>query len=326
MNHRRFGRTNLQVPAITFGGGWVGGVLIHDGEAPAMAALDMAWGGGIDWIDTAADYGKGVSETMIGRWLVGRAAADRPRVSTKFRLDPEAGDLKGQMMKSVEASLDRLGLGKVEVIILHNQIDAEGHRGSRSVDAKLALEMAETMEALREQGLCDWLGMTALGDPAAVASVVDAGRFDVAQVYYNMLNPTAAVPATGAWNTTDFAGLLGRCKTQDMGVMGIRIFAGGHLASDQRHGREIPITVNADDTAEEARTAALWSEYDPAPDAPAQAALRFGLACRDLSTIVVGLGTLDHLSLALAAEAKGALPDEVLARLDQIRQGAAFTA
>ncbi len=324
MQHRRFGRTGLRVPAITFGGGWVGGVLIHRGEDQANAALDMAWGGEIDWIDTAADYGKGVSETVIGKWLEGRDKADSPRISTKFRIDPDASDLKGQMLRSVEASLERLGRDHVEVIILHNQIDVEGNRGSRSVDSKLALEMADTMETLREQGLCDWLGMTALGDPTSLADVVDAGRFDVAQVYYNILNPTAA-GGLSPWNSTSFDGLLDRCAVQDMGVMGIRIFAGGHLASSERHGREIPITLNAEDAAEEARTAALWSAFDPAPDAPAQAALRFGLACSGLSTIVVGLGELDHLRLALEAEARAPLPDEVLSKLEAIRQCPAFT-
>lgn len=324
MQRRRFGRTELDVPAVTFGGGWVGGVLIHGGEEQARAALDLAWSGGIDWIDTASDYGKGVSETMIGRWLSDRAGPQRPRLSTKFRLDPSAGDLGGQMMRSVEASLERLGLDRVDVIIMHNQIDTEGHRGSRSIDVATALSMADTMEDLRAQGLCDWLGMTALGEPEALANVVDAGRFDVAQVYYNMLNPTAA-DGRMPWNSTDFDGLLHRCRAQDMGVMGIRIFAGGHLASSERHGREIPITANADDTAEEARVSALWSGFDPAPDAPAQSALRFGLACPEVSTIVVGLGELEHLRLALEAEARGPLDDAALARLDEIRRGPLFT-
>ena len=53
MKHNRFGRTGLQVPVITFGGGWVGGVLIHGDEATANAALDRAWDAGIDWVDTA---------------------------------------------------------------------------------------------------------------------------------------------------------------------------------------------------------------------------------------------------------------------------------
>ena len=321
---RRFGRTELQVPSIVFGGGWVGGVLIHHGEDDAHSALDTAWGAGVDWIDTAADYGKGVSETVIGQWMAGRAPALRPRLSTKFRLDPDKDDFRGQMLRSVEASLARLGVEHVEVIILHNQIDTKGNRGSRSVDMKMALEMADTMEGLREQGLCDWLGMTALGDPDALRQVVDAGRFDVAQVYYNLLNPTA-LQSREPWNSTDFNGLLKRCAAQDMGTMGIRIFAGGHLASDIRHGREIPITDNSENSQEEARVAALWAKFARNDEHPAQTALRFGLACPDLSTIVVGLGELDHLHLAIEAEVAGALDQDRMRVLQDVWSTAPFT-
>ena len=324
MDHRRFGRTNLQVPAITFGGGWVGGVLIHHDRETAHRALDTAWAAGIDWIDTAAQYGNGVSETVIGGWLAGRGAGQRPGLSTKFRIDPDEGDVRGQMLRSVEGSLGRLGLDRVEVIILHNQIDAEGHRGSRSLEARTALEMADTMETLREQGLCDWLGMTAIGDPSALHQVAGSGRFDVAQVYYNILNPTAAA-GRQPWNSTDFDGLLQTCAGQDMGVMGIRIFAGGHLASTARHGREIPITTHADDAAEEARAQVAWATLTPEDGTHAQAAVRFGLACPQVSTVVVGLGDLDHLALAIAAEGRGALPQDRLSALEAMLSDPAFT-
>jgi aryl-alcohol dehydrogenase-like predicted oxidoreductase len=92
-----------------------------------------------------------------------------------------------------------------------------------------------------------------------------------------------------------------------MGVMGIRIFAAGHLATTERHGREIPITANAEDAAEEARAAAVLAALAPEAGTPAQKALRFGLACPLLSTIVVGIGETWHLEEALAAEGMGPL-------------------
>ena len=323
---RRFGRTELRVPEITFGGGWVGGVLIHRDRDEAHRALDMAWQAGIDWIDTAAQYGDGASETVIGGWLAGRAADERPGLSTKFRIDPAADDFHGQMMRSVEGSLERLGLDRVPVIILHNQIDPDGavDRGSRALAASQAQGMADTMQALREQGLCDHLGMTALGDPAALKQVVGAGQFDLAQVYYNMLNPTADT-GRQPWNSTNFDGLLGLCAARDMGVMGIRIFAAGHLASRTRHGREIPVTANVADAAEEARAAAIWDVVGDAYGTPAQAAIRYGLACEALSTIVVGLGEIAHLEQAIAAAQSGPLPDEMLAALSDALAGSAFT-
>ena len=66
MQRRRFGRTGLEVPALTFGGGWVGGLLIRGSEDERETVLNRALEAGIDWIDTAALYGNGVSETVIG--------------------------------------------------------------------------------------------------------------------------------------------------------------------------------------------------------------------------------------------------------------------
>lgn len=319
MKHNRFGRTELQVPAITFGGGWVGGVLIHGSEETANAALDRAWEVGIDWIDTAAMYGNGVSETVIGRWLSDRPAAERPRLSTKFRVDPVAGDLPGQMRASVEASLGRLGLGRVDVLILHNVVGAGDGFGTTE-----AMSIADAMDELRGEGVCDHIGLTALGDPGAVANVVGSGRFDVAQVYYNMLNPTA-LTGRDPWNSTNFDGLLKLCVSHDMGVMGIRIFAGGHLASAVRHGREVPITAASDDAAEERRARIVWDQLLPEDGTPPQAALRFGLACRELSTIVVGLGELDHLEAAIAAVGAGPLPEDRIRAIAQAWSDLAFT-
>ena len=145
----------------------------------------------------------------------------------------------------------------------------------------------------------------------------------MAQVYYNMLNPTA-IEGRSPWNSTNFDGLLKICATHDMGVMGIRIFAAGHLASDVRHGREIPITDAAENAAEEHRTRVIWDRLRPADGTPAQAALRFGLACPLLSTIVVGLGELDHLEQAIAAVDAGPLPTDRLAAISTAWSEPAF--
>lgn len=322
MQTRRFGRTEYEVPAITFGGGWVGGVLIHQNEDVAHNALQCALDAGIDWIDTAALYGEGVSETVIGRWLSG--LDQRPRISTKFRLDPSARDLEGQMMRSIEASLTRLGLDRVEIIILHNTIGAEEQFGFRSLTPKAALEVADQMERLREEGLCSHIGMTALGGPPELHQTVGTGRFDVAQVFYNLLNPTAAVGRDN-WNSTDFDGLLSVCRDKDMGVMGIRIFAGGHLPTETRHGREIPVTANAEDAAEEGRAIQIWSNLIPEDGTRAQAALRFGLANEDVSTIVVGLAEIAHLEEAIGAVDMGPLEPERLEAISAAWQAPVFT-
>ena len=325
MQRRRFGRTNLDIPVLTFGGGYVGGLLIHQPRETAFHALNRAYDAGIDWVDTAASYGNGVSETVIGEWLKTRSAGEKPRISTKFRIEPGEPDYLGQARRSVEASLERLGLSKVEVLFLHNQMLSEGSatpEGPRGMHASRVVAdggVADVMDQLRAEGLCDWIGITALGEMPAIGQVVDSGRIDGAQVYYNMLNPTADMAsAPPGWNTDSFAGLLAKCEANDVGTFGIRILAAGRLATSDRHGREVPITNNADDDAETIRAGAVWDAVGLSHGTPAQTALRFGLRCRSLSTIEVGMAELDHLEQALAAEQMGPLPDDCIPPLEQL--------
>jgi D-threo-aldose 1-dehydrogenase len=332
MQRRRFGRTNLEVPALTYGGGFVGGYIIRAGQAEREAILDRATAAGIDWVDTAALYGNGASETVLGQWLAKLPAQKRPRLSTKFNVDSSKPDYAGQIARSVEDSLGRLGMKKVPVLILHSRIaDATGPgRDKRSLGVEATIGrggIADLMDGLRERGLCDWIGLTGLGDPPALQRVVDSGRFDVVQVYYTLLNPTPMRGAGPGWNTTDFDGLLHRCAAQDMGVMGIRIFAGGHLASAERHGREVAITANAENAAEEARARAVLEVLGTGHGTSAQAALRFGLGCPLLSTIVVGIGETWHLDEALAAAEMGPLPEAATAAMETLwRNHPAFRA
>jgi L-glyceraldehyde 3-phosphate reductase len=323
MQTRRFGRTNLDVPVLTFGGGWVGGLLIRGSEEERENVLNTALAAGIDWIDTASLYGNGISETVIGSWLKRLAPNKRPRVSTKFNIDTSAGNFAEQIEQSVRASLGRLGLDRVPLLILHSRIvDAAGsERDKRSLNPKEVLEsggIADIMDGLRKKGLCDWIGLTGLGDTAALHQTIDSGRFDVAQIYYNLINPTAMRSAGPGWNSTDFDGLLHRCAARDMGVMNIRIFAAGHLATNERHGREVPITANAANAAEEARAKAVARVLGSQDGTGAQTALRFGLACPLVSTIVVGIGETWHLGEALAAEQKGPLPLSAVQALESV--------
>jgi D-threo-aldose 1-dehydrogenase len=329
MEHRRFGRTGLTVPILTYGGGWVGGLIIRAPREVGEAILNKALAAGMDWIDTAASYGNGASESVLGEWLQTLPQGQRPRISTKFNIDAAAGDFARQVERSVGDSLARLKLNSVPLLILHNRVVTEragaDTRGLTVTEVVGRDGVADIMDGLRRKGLCDFIGLTGLGDPAALAEVVDSSRFDVAQIYYNLLNPTALRPAGPGWNTTDFNGLLHRCATQDMGVMGIRIFAAGHLASTERHGREVAITANAENAAEEARAKAARDVLGHAYGTPAQAALRFGLGCPLLSTIEVGIGETWHLDEALAALGMGPLPASALDALEALRTtGPAF--
>src|SRR4029079_5630479 len=72
--------------------------------------------------------------------------------------------------------------------------------------------VADALDAMREKGLCRFVGFTALGETAACRRALDSGRFDTVQVYYNLLNPSAARAMPRGWSGQDFLRLI-ECAT-----------------------------------------------------------------------------------------------------------------
>jgi L-galactose dehydrogenase/L-glyceraldehyde 3-phosphate reductase len=316
LRYRRFGRTGLQVSEVVFGGGWVGGVLIHQDDATKLATLRRAMSAGINWIDTAPMYGKGQSEQALG-WLL-KEIDTRPHLSTKVYLDvARLDDIAGQVERSMVDSLQRLGRDSVDVLLLHNPIAAGA--GAVTLDRVLGPGgAADALERTRAQGITRHIGFTALGDARACRQMVDSGRFDAAQVYYNLLNPSAARRMPARWTGQDFGGLIDACKAQGTAVMAIRVFAAGVAATDVRHGREVIITQNTDLAAEERRARAVYAALGETYGTRAQTALRFVLSNPDVSCAIVGLAEPGHLEEALAAEQLGPLPRAALDALDRV--------
>jgi D-threo-aldose 1-dehydrogenase len=318
MRYRPFGRTGLQVSEVVFGGGWVGGVLIHRDDDTKLKVLRHAINSGINWIDTASSYGKGQSEQALG-WLLPELET-KPYVSTKVVLDTtRLTDIAGQVERSVHDSLERLKLDSVELIQLHNPIMPDTTDHALSAERVLASNgVAEALERIREQGLTKFIGFTALGDADSCRQLIDSARFDSAQIYYNMLNPSAARAMPEHWAGQNLGNLIAACKRQNMATMIIRVFAGGVLASDQRHGREVVITRNADIETEAKRAGAVYAALGDEYGSRAQTALRFALSNPDISCAVFGLAEFAHLEQALAAQSMGPLPASAFRKLEHL--------
>ena len=75
-------------------------------------------------------------------------------------------------------------------------------------------------------------------------AVIDSGRFDTMRAYFNMLNPSGLEPVPSDFATQDYERLIERAAAQDMGVIVIRVMAGGALAGpDSRDGVAAPASV-----------------------------------------------------------------------------------
>ncbi|MBK19445.1 MAG: hypothetical protein CMM52_11485 [Rhodospirillaceae bacterium] len=319
MELRRFGRTELQISELAFGGGRSGGILIDADDETRRAAVRRALDLGVNWFDTAPQYGDGKSEEALG-WLLAEVA-ETPFVSTKVRIDIESSEsLVSQVERSFAASLERLARDSVHLLQIHSLIAPEASGRTISPDHVLrAGGMADGMEKLRDQGMIKFLGLTALGDNGATIEVINSGRFDAAQIYYNMINPSSdwGAPKRG-WTGYDGSGVINACRDQDMGVMAIRIFAASYLATSTRTGRESILTENTNAETEERNADAVFAALGDAHGTRAQSAVRFVLSNKDVSTAIIGLSETAYLDEAFKGAAMGPLPDEVLFQLDQL--------
>lgn len=321
MKLRRFGRTELQVSELAFGGGRSGGILINADDETRRAAVRRALDLGINWFDTAPQYGDGKSEEALG-WLLAEVP-ESPFVSTKVRIDVQSSEsLASQVERSVVESLERLRRDQVDLLQIHSLIMAEASGRTISPDHVLRDGgMAEAMEKLRDQGMTRFLGLTALGNNRATIEVIKSGRFDAAQVYFNLINPSSAWqrPVDG-WDSYDGSGIAAACQEQDMAVMAIRIFAASYLATPVRTGRESILTENTQAETEAQNADAVFRTLGEDQGSRAHTAVRFALSNEDVSTAIVGLSEVAHLDEASVGAEKGPLPQDTLRKLDKLYQ------
>jgi len=122
------GSTGMQITRIGFGAWAIGGGDWEFGWGPqddeeSIAALDRALELGINWIDTAAAYGFGRSEEVVGRALEG--VSERPYVFTKCSLLEGPGRTvvhsleRDSIRREAEASLSRLGVDAIDLYQIH---------------------------------------------------------------------------------------------------------------------------------------------------------------------------------------------------------------
>ncbi|MBI4766478.1 MAG: aldo/keto reductase [Deltaproteobacteria bacterium] len=315
MKYRPFGQTGLKVSELVFGGGAVGGLLINQDEATKRAAVRRALEAGINWIDTAPSYGMGKSEEALG-WLL-KEIDDAPYLSTKVTMDTrDLTDISGQIERSLTASLERLKRNSVTLLQLHNRIGSETKGYTIAASEVLRKDgVLDGLERMKNKGLTQHFGITALGERPSIIQVIESRRIASAQVYYNLLNPSAGFRLPRSWATFDFSGILDSCEKFGVAAMGIRVFSAGVIATDARTGRERPLTPGDSVESETIKAMAVFEEIGTDYGTRAQTAIRFALAQKKLSCVIFGLAELDHLEEAIAAQLQGPLPQEGIERL-----------
>jgi aryl-alcohol dehydrogenase-like predicted oxidoreductase len=317
MEMRMFGRTGIRLSVLGFGCGAVGGLMVRGDPPDQERTIARAIGAGVNYFDTAVQYGNGESEKNLGRILQILKPANAV-VGTKVRLPSASfGRIADAVAKSLDQSLTRLRRDRVDIFHLHNAITQAGGGEALSVQQVL-VEVAPAFERLRQQGKIRFLGLTAVGETKALHQVIDAGAFDSAQVVYNMLNPSAASELPPNYPAQDYGRLFDHTKKAGVGVIGIRVLAGGALSgSTERHAIASPppepigSAMNYEADVERARRLMPLVKEEFAASLT-EAATRFAISHAAIGTILVGIATPQQFDEALAAVKKGPLPAAAL--------------
>ena len=281
----------LTVSRITLGCGNFGGV----GSAPeffgrgltedqAFALMDAAWESGIGWFDTADAYGGGRSERAIGRWMAARGV--RPRLTTKTFNPMDAGADHGlkpdRIARQLRSSLDRLGVGHVELYLAH-EYDPD-------------VPLAETFGAFgtaQADGLIGGYGVSNFDAPQLAAALA-AGRPRAVQNSYSLLA------------RQDEPDLLPLCAERGVAYLAFGPLAGGWLTGKYRRGAAYPAGSRMTQRPEPYREFVTGPAFDTLDRLRAIAAGRgtslAGLALGWLlgddrvSQVVIGPGRPEHLA------------------------------
>jgi D-threo-aldose 1-dehydrogenase len=318
MKSRAVGRTPVRVSPLGFGAAPLGNLYRPLADDDARATVEAAWDEGVRYFDTAPHYGLGLSERRLGR-----ALSVRPRgeftLSTKVgRLlephpSPTGSDLpaggfavpdtlvrrpdysRDGVLRSLERSLDRLGLDRVDIVYVH---DPDAHMDTAVAEAVPAL--AE----LRDQGVVGAIGV-------GMNAVAPLERF-VAQTDVDV------VMVAGRWTLLDRSArpLLDACAARGVSVVAAAPFNSG-LLSSPRPAEDAYFDYRPASATVLARARALADACERHGTVLPHAAVRFPLRDPSVASVVAGFRT-PHEAASAARWAAHDLPTGAWPALDAV--------
>jgi len=184
----------------------------------AFELMDTAWESGIVHFDTADAYGGGRSESAIGRWMSSRGV--RPQLTTKtynpMGLDGDQGLKPERIARQLRSSLERLGVGHVELYLAHDY----------DPDVPLA-ESFDALAAAQAGGLIGAYGVSNFDAPQLAAALA-AGSPQAVQNGYSLLA------------RRDEREVLPLCAERGVAYLAFSPLAGGWLTGKYRPGMPYP--------------------------------------------------------------------------------------
>jgi predicted aldo/keto reductase-like oxidoreductase len=215
MAYRRLGRTGLLVSEVSLG----------SSPLPDPYLLRTIIDRGVNYIDTSHTYDNGNAEREIGR-LIKDVGPDKVRFSTKFHV--ESRDTAASIMTSVHGSLRRLGVGTIDVLMIH---------GAESAAVLVDERVLEAFERLKEEGAYRFRGLSCHANhDEVVRKAVDCGLYDVVQVGFNVFDiqepgrPVETYP--DYLGTSGMRALLELAHAKDVGIVAMKTLKVGGRRQD----------------------------------------------------------------------------------------------
>jgi len=319
MHQRVLGKTGFRISAITLGGGGIGMVWGPTTEEECVETVKQAVASGINLLDLAPVYGRGKSEEIVGQaW---RELSPKPLVATKvFVMPHERKDLASAVRRSLEGSLQRLGLGQIDVLQLHNQIEPQEPTASRRLTLREVVGpggVLEAMQKLKDEGVVKALGVTGIARHDVVRELFADGRLATVQLVTNLLCSEGEMGAPGDAPYRDHLEMVRLAQAAGLGVFGIRPFAAGSLtaAIDRTLPADHPVVK--DFALARQHFGFLTTESASSLSA---AAMRYALSLPGVSTVVTGAKNRAELAEAVAAADAGPLDPTIMERIATLQR------
>ena len=213
---RVLGRTGERVTILTFGCG--SRFLMYKEEDKALEAVTRALDLGINYLDTAYNYGQGVSEERVGKALKGRRKG--VFVATKV------GERKAEeAMRIIEGSLKRLQVDQLDLLHIHSLTDEDDLAAIEAKDGVLNL-----LYKLRDQKVTRFIGVTCHSFPSVLKTALERHDFDCVQMALNaalagMTNGERGMVMNEDLHQSFETVALPVAKRKNLGVIAMKLFA-----------------------------------------------------------------------------------------------------
>jgi aryl-alcohol dehydrogenase-like predicted oxidoreductase len=310
MKYRNFGNSGLEVSEIGFGAWAIGGSWGAQSEKDSLEALGTALDKGVNFIDTAAGYGNGKSERIIGEFLKSRpetvyVCTKTPPAPGKWPPSPyckiEERYSEKYLRQNVEERLKSLQAESLDVLLLHTWTRAWN-------DNPVALKILQKMKS---EGLLKHIGIsTPEHDQNCVIQLMRDGMVDVLQVIYNIFEQEPAAQLFPVAKETG-TGIIVRVAF-DEGVLtgkykGDETFGPGDFRSNYFAGDRLERGVK--------RTERIKNEFKESGYSMPELALKFALSHEAVSTVIPGIRNRNQAMLNTSVSELPDLSEDILIRL-----------